>query len=156
LIDPRWPVDVVLDHLLASERVICEAMHGAIIADALRIPWVAVQPIMAVNQPKWQDWADSLGIALRVATLAPSSWLEHVRRRFEGDRARLRWISYQGLKLHGRLNGFWIRDAAATLSGAARQEPQLSGDATIARVTERMIDKTRELRAGRHLVRAAA
>jgi succinoglycan biosynthesis protein ExoV len=154
LIDVRWPVDTVLDHTLASEVVICEAMHGAIVADALRIPWIAVQPLMRINQPKWLDWADSLGLDIRLAELRPSAWLEHLRKRLETNRDRLRWASHHGLKLGGRLNGFWIRAAARALSDAARREPQLSADAAIERATQAMLDHLRALRAGRHLMQA--
>jgi succinoglycan biosynthesis protein ExoV len=147
----RWPVDTVLDHMLASEVVVCEAMHGAIVADALRIPWIASRPLMRVNRAKWQDWADSLGLEIRLADLPPSAWLEQARQLVQGDRARLRWVSYQGLKLDGRLNGPWIRDAAAALAKAARYEPQLSSDAAIERITESMLDHLRQLSAGRHL-----
>nr|WP_294552610.1 hypothetical protein [uncultured Rhodopila sp.] len=151
LIDVRWPVDTVLDHMLASEVLICEAMHGAIVADALRIPWIAVDPLMRVNQAKWHDWADSLGLELRMAELRPSAWLERARQLVQCDRARLRWVSYQGLKLEGRLNGPWIRDAAGSLARAAQCEPQLSSDSAIERVTDTMLGHLRQLSAGRHL-----
>jgi hypothetical protein len=151
LIDVRWPVDTVLDHMLASEVLICEAMHGAVVADALRIPWIAVQPLMQVNRAKWHDWAESLGLDIRLTELRASTWLEQARQLVQGNRARLRWVSYQGLKLEGRLNEFWIRDAASALAKAAQCEPQLSSDAAIERVTESMLDHVRQLSAGRHL-----
>ena len=151
LIDVRWPVDAVLDHMLASEVLICEAMHGAIVADALRIPWVGVQPLMQVNRAKWHDWAKSLGLQIRLAELCPSAWLEQARQRVEGNRECLRWVSHQGLKLDGRLNSPWIRNAAGALARAAQCEPQLSSDAAIERVTETMLDHLRQLSAGQHL-----
>ena len=152
LIDARWPVDTVLDHILASDVLICEAMHGAIVADALRIPWIAVQPLMRINQPKWLDWGDSLGLDVRMAELRPSTWLEQARQRLESNRNRLRWASYHGRKLGGRLNVFWTRDAARALADAALHEPQLSADAAIERATEAMLDHLRALQTGRHLM----
>jgi succinoglycan biosynthesis protein ExoV len=150
LIDPRWPVDTVLDHLLASEMVVSEAMHGVIIADALRIPWVAARPLMQLHQPKWYDWADSLGLTLRMADLRPSSWLEHARQRLEGDRERLRWVSSRGTRLRGRMNGLWSWNASRALRKAARSEPQLSSDTAIDRATGAMMEKLVDLRAGLH------
>jgi exopolysaccharide glucosyl ketal-pyruvate-transferase len=152
-IDPRWPVETVLDHMMASEVLLCEAMHGAIIGDALRIPWIAVQPMICANRAKWHDWADTLALTLRPVELRPSSWLEWARQRMEDNRERLRWVSYQGLKLQGHFDQAWIQRAARSLTMAAGHEPQLSSDAAINRVTEAMLDRLQALRAGRHLER---
>lgn len=57
-IDPRWSVEKVLSEIESSEVIITEAMHGAITADALRIPWVALNPVDPVHHFKWTDWTD--------------------------------------------------------------------------------------------------
>ncbi|MGA7731197.1 MAG: hypothetical protein WCD37_07980 [Chloroflexia bacterium] len=61
-IDPRGNVEHVLTNIEASERVLAEAMHGAIVADALRIPWVPVQLFDQILNLKWHDWCGSLGV----------------------------------------------------------------------------------------------
>jgi succinoglycan biosynthesis protein ExoV len=46
----------------SCSSVITEALHGAIIADALRIPWISVKSGEQVFDFKWRDWELSIGI----------------------------------------------------------------------------------------------
>ena len=59
-IDPRWPVEKVLTAIASSERVLAEAMHGAIVADALRVPWIPIVTGPRIYGFKWQDWCASM------------------------------------------------------------------------------------------------
>jgi succinoglycan biosynthesis protein ExoV len=62
-IDPKLDFEEALDELRASKVVIAEAMHAAIVADALRIPWVPVNfHGTYINAFKWDDWCQSLGL----------------------------------------------------------------------------------------------
>ena len=67
-IDPTGTVDTVMNEILQSPKVLVEAMHGAIVADAMGIPW---QRISLFNRKiicgetvdhKWQDWGASLDL----------------------------------------------------------------------------------------------
>jgi succinoglycan biosynthesis protein ExoV len=59
VIDPRQSVKSALEMIERSKLVIAEAMHGAIVADAFRIPWI---PVYAQHGHlfKWLDWCDSM------------------------------------------------------------------------------------------------
>lgn len=70
-IDPQWPVDDVLAAIRRSGRLITEALHGAVVADALRVPWVPVASSPALLDVKWQDWCQSLGLRYDPARIPP-------------------------------------------------------------------------------------
>lgn len=53
------PIEVIRQ-IRESECVITEAMHGAIIADTFRIPWIPVRMFKHINNFKWQDWLLSM------------------------------------------------------------------------------------------------
>lgn len=74
-INPTSSVEEVLDALQDCEHVICEAMHGAILSDALRIPWTRITievPFYesdSVNEFKWNDWMLSIGTVVEAVRL---------------------------------------------------------------------------------------
>ncbi|PSN17667.1 succinoglycan biosynthesis ketolase, partial [filamentous cyanobacterium CCP5] len=70
-IDPRWPVEPVLAAIDQSELLLAEAMHGAIAADALRVPWIPVHTSARILDFKWQDWCASMEVAYRPQRLPP-------------------------------------------------------------------------------------
>lgn len=70
-ISPRWEVDQVLEMIQQSECLITEAMHGAIVADTLRVPWMAYQGFKTIGQFKWQDWCLSMGMKYQPVYLSP-------------------------------------------------------------------------------------
>ncbi|MBT9097140.1 polysaccharide pyruvyl transferase family protein [Methylovulum psychrotolerans] len=61
-ISPRGQdVEAISSAIAASDLLITEAMHGAIVADTLRVPWVPVCS-RHINNFKWTDWCLSLGL----------------------------------------------------------------------------------------------
>lgn len=60
-IDPRMPIENVLEMIERSQLVVAEAMHGAIVADAFRIPWIPVYGQHG-HLFKWIDWCESVGM----------------------------------------------------------------------------------------------
>lgn len=59
-ISPAWEIEEVLTRIRQTEVLICEAMHGAIVADTLRTPWIAVTSHPSILPLKWQDWCASM------------------------------------------------------------------------------------------------
>lgn len=59
-VDPCQPVGDVLKELAKCKLLITEAMHGAIVADSMRIPWCPVATSAGILEFKWLDWCASL------------------------------------------------------------------------------------------------
>jgi succinoglycan biosynthesis protein ExoV len=72
-VDPRWAPEDVLDALQRTDVLITEAMHGAIVADALRIRWIPVRTRRRIHTAKWEDWCGSLSLDYRPHDL-PTIW----------------------------------------------------------------------------------
>ena len=121
-------------------------MHGAIVADALRIPWVAALPIDGINRNKWFDWADSLDITLQPYRIWPSSLVETglVLARRPILRRVLQLLATPIADLAERT---LIRLAARRLKQAAGHAPSLSSEEKISSVTGNMLLKLEELQA---------
>ena len=56
----------VIHEIARSEVIICEALHGAIIADTLRVPWIPVKAYSHINSFKWQDYCSSVQLELHM------------------------------------------------------------------------------------------
>lgn len=61
-ISPRWEVERVNELIRKSKLVVTEAMHGAITADALRVPWIPIKMNDSILDFKWKDWCKSIGL----------------------------------------------------------------------------------------------
>ncbi len=126
-IDPRWSRKKVLDSLCQAELIITEAMHGAIVADALRIPWIPIKTSNSIFEFKWQDWCKSVGL-----TYQPQIILDIAQRK--------------GLK-YKAIEWFIIRRAARRMKEIAElSSPFLSQDSKIEQVTNRLEDKIQDFR----------
>ncbi|MDF2177297.1 polysaccharide pyruvyl transferase family protein [Aliiglaciecola sp. CAU 1673] len=78
LISPRLSVEEFANSIRQCRFVVTEAMHGAIIADALRVPWLPYSSITAshekeTHQFKWTDWCQSVGMEFSELNL-PILW----------------------------------------------------------------------------------
>ena len=59
-IDPRWPVEQVMREIQSCKLLLAEAMHGAITADAVGVPWIPIVTSPRILPFKWQDWCASI------------------------------------------------------------------------------------------------
>lgn len=74
-IDPRWPIEQVLSAIMQTEVLLAEAMHGAIVADALRVPWIPIFTTTRVFPFKWHDWCSSIDIECQPRYVMPDKKL---------------------------------------------------------------------------------
>lgn len=70
-VSPASPVDTVLQAMRGAKLIVAEAMHGAIIADHYRIPWVPVRYGFRSLDFKWRDWCASMSMEYRPVDLPP-------------------------------------------------------------------------------------
>lgn len=139
-IDPRRPIPDVLERIGQTDVLITEAMHGAIAADRLGVPWIRARMHYDANPAhdfKWLDWCASVDVPHACHALPPL-WQPPAQ---PGFLARVR----RGVKM---------RHAAAQLRRIARiGRPVLSARPIIARRTEelekRLAQLRRDLREGR-------
>jgi len=83
-VSPTSDAKAIIGRIAGAERVIAESMHAAIIADAFGTPWRGVAVSRSFNEFKWGDWAESLGVELRVRRFFP------MLRRLQDIRAKLK------------------------------------------------------------------
>lgn len=126
-IDPRWPVETVLQAIDQTEVLLTEAMHGAIIADAFRVPWIPVVTNASILPFKWQDWCASLQLDYQPN---PIDRLHHPREQVD-SLAALRTIRDR-----------WRQATAATnlKRVATTVRPLLSSDARCEQASQRLLE----------------
>jgi succinoglycan biosynthesis protein ExoV len=76
----------VVRRIASARLVLTESLHGAIVADAFRVPWIPVKTTMALfKEFKWADWADTLDLTLELHDIfAPIDKTRNFLRRSDG------------------------------------------------------------------------
>jgi succinoglycan biosynthesis protein ExoV len=157
-IDPCGEAKEVIAEIARSELVIAESMHGAILADAFRVPWVAVTTSPNINGFKWNDWASTVGVNYRPRQVPVSSRAEAIIKgtRFWGvefEPAGRPAAEAQEQRSDGELiirtparrslraaaKQMLAAPSALALWQASRAEPQLSADAALTERKERFL-----------------
>lgn len=70
---PDIPAEDFIEAVSSATLVITEAMHGAILADTMRVPWIVVA-LHNHNDFKWRDWFLSIEQDYHCHFLAPKLW----------------------------------------------------------------------------------
>ncbi|WP_445777442.1 polysaccharide pyruvyl transferase family protein [Shewanella sp.] len=131
-LDPTDP-DILktLSIMKSCDFIISEAMHGVILADTLRVPWIPIEPKFKLHRNKWFDWAESMDINLKFTSCPNSSMLDF-------------WHSLTGLYASGErslfikrklnfINSFFVNDGAKTLANFTLDDAFLSSDVVFER-----------------------
>lgn len=90
-IDPRWPVERVLAAIRGTDVLLTGALHGAIVADALGVPWIPVQARPIIYPFKWDDWCASIGLTYEPNRTVPLWPLSKNASICERIRHHLKW-----------------------------------------------------------------
>jgi succinoglycan biosynthesis protein ExoV len=129
-VDPMAGPDAVMAAIAGAELLVTEALHGAVVADAFRVPWVPIRTSREVLEFKWGDWCSSVGLEYAAATVLPvysASGAENVA---QGARRLIkRLVVEQQLRTAARR-----RPLLSTEEALVRAEGRL--DAALARLRE--------------------
>ncbi|MEH6481264.1 MULTISPECIES: polysaccharide pyruvyl transferase family protein [Pseudoalteromonas] len=139
-IDPTDPnVLASLQAIQQTELLITEAMHGAILADTLRVPWLALEPIFPLHRNKWFDWSESMSIDLKF-NATPSSSIKDLWSHKTGNRG-LGKRSEQVGNLFSFTDSYFIDRAAEKLVLLAKNHGQMSNENIFIERSEMAIEK---------------
>jgi succinoglycan biosynthesis protein ExoV len=141
LIDPRGPIEGIIQAILRSRLVIAESMHGAIVSDALRVPWLAVRPNKKIHRAKWYDWAEALNIDLHPEYMFASSLTNLLPKKVMRNLKPM-----ENSKAALLVNEMIAHNAARRLNVLKEHEGNLSCDTSIDHAHEVMLGKIEQLR----------
>jgi succinoglycan biosynthesis protein ExoV len=154
-LSPRGPSRDVIRALGAAKLVVTESMHGAILADAFRVPWIPVSLTPLFNLFKWQDWAESVGVTISITPLP--ALVRDTRKRASKLGLVRRKSGAAALKAPpgppGRTLLRWIQreKTSRLLARLAKSEPYLSDGKMLAEKLEQLaavLDQTARKYAG--------
>jgi len=78
-VSPKWEISRILELFSRARLVLAEAMHAAIVADAMRIPWIPMLSGPDSHSFKWRDWTLSLSLPYEPVHLPKPSIGDRVR-----------------------------------------------------------------------------
>jgi len=152
-IDPRFGVEKTLWEIQQTKLLLTEALHGAIVADALRVPWIPVRLYGNFTEFKWLDFAQSINVALKINDVSPvysekflsQKGITHAFKKtlFHAGLGKEKWKRLTLRASSERDIGQTLRALGAL---AKTQRPFLSSDKIIRELEERLLERLDALR----------
>ncbi|MGB3190269.1 MAG: polysaccharide pyruvyl transferase family protein [Limnoraphis sp.] len=149
-LDPRSSVDEVLSTISQTEVLLAEAMHGAIIADTFRVPWIPIITSPRILPFKWQDWCSSIDVQYYPYFLSPliKSYPKYARGIRSGFNAFTHWKN--SFLQFPQISQFWQEQEEVygmqLLKIAQTGRQQLSSDSQLERLTVQLEEKLDRLK----------
>lgn len=151
-IDPSDPTDRILDEISGSKLILAEAMHGAIAADAMRVPWVPIACYDGVNSLKWTDFTQSVHLnyePVRINSLYMHT--EYVAKIIDEKSKGLVNINRQPARSLFNLslkyqNRFTVKKTISQLKAAQKRGGGMSADTICKDRYDRLVEKIHDVR----------
>jgi len=145
-IDPRDSVETILEKIRRTRLLITEALHGAIVADAFRVPWIPVVSSDRILRFKWADYCCSVGLHYNPMRIQPL--LNASRILTSGMLPPFKTIYRPAVKAIIYARAWWENkknreDVLISLLMASASLPNLSSDENMSHAIERL-DETLE------------
>ena len=133
---PDVPFETFIETIRSARMVVTEAMHGAIMADTLRTPWVPVE-FLYHHEFKWHDWFDSIELPYECRTIRPLFW----------DKGRSGKMSAKSVArtLYERITMKQARAGHALRGILQEAKPILSADSVLSNRKQRLMDRARHI-----------
>jgi succinoglycan biosynthesis protein ExoV len=78
-LDPGADSVRVIERIRTARLVLADAMHAAIVADSMRVPWIPLTTSDRISTFKWLDWTCSMGVPYEPVALPPTGLLDKIR-----------------------------------------------------------------------------
>ncbi|NER31940.1 MAG: polysaccharide pyruvyl transferase family protein [Symploca sp. SIO1C4] len=152
-IDPRWSVEQVLSAINQTEVLLAEAMHGAIAAEALRVPWVPISTSARILPFKWYDWCASIDVEYQPRYVTPMldvypAVARGVRSSLVATRHWLNWLQQDRMRSVLKMSGDKQKLMATQLMRIIKTaRPVLSSDRKIEQLTVKLEERLDQFKA---------
>ena len=160
-IDPTGEIETVVADIAQTKVLMSEAMHGAIVADALRVPWIPVRTSPRILPFKWQDWCASVQLPYRYQVISGAKPISFVEFKYPIRPYLQRQSSLTALFDGFRMNNFSVAfgrgkakeitdrrldNLSAQLISLTRKAPFLSCDRHLETLVVRLEERLEDLK----------